>query len=462
MTSPFAPANAAATPIWLVDARSWAATRARLPKEAAAFADAMGFEPRSGRHLVLPGPGGALAGVLVVLDIGHGADRFAPGRLATLLPNGTYRFESADGDMTAEEFAALGWALSAYRFTRYKKPSGDQPRLALSKGLDRARLERIAQAICMARDLINTPTNDMGPDALEAAALALAAQFGARSKTIRGEALLKKNFPLIHAVGRAAAQEPRLVDITWGKASHPKVTLVGKGVCFDTGGLDIKPSSAMLLMKKDMAGAATAMALAQMIMSAKLPVRLRVLLPMVENSIAGDAFRPGDVYPSRKGHSVEIGNTDAEGRLVLADALALGDEESPDLMFVFATLTGAARVALGPDLPPFYTMDDALAGDIASHGARAQDPVWRLPLWDAYDRLLDGKISTLCNVSSGPFAGSITAALFLRRFIEKAKAWAHFDIYGWNPSTKPARPEGGDAQTARLLYGLIEARFGKK
>ena len=462
MTSPFAPANAAATPIWLVDARSWAATRARLPKEAAAFADAMGFEPRSGRHLVLPGPGGALAGVLVVLDIGHGADRFAPGRLATLLPNGTYRFESADGYMTAEEFAALGWALSAYCFTRYKKPSGDQPRLALSKGLDRARLERMAQAICMARDLINTPTNDMGPDALEAAALALAAQFGARSKTIRGEALLKKNFPLIHAVGRAAAQEPRLVDITWGKASHPKVTLVGKGVCFDTGGLDIKPSSAMLLMKKDMAGAATAMALAQMIMSAKLPVRLRVLLPMVENSIAGDAFRPGDVYPSRKGHSVEIGNTDAEGRLVLADALALGDEESPDLMFVFATLTGAARVALGPDLPPFYTMDDALAGDIASHGARAQDPVWRLPLWDPYDRLLDGKISTLCNVSSGPFAGSITAALFLRRFIEKAKAWAHFDIYGWNPSTKPARPEGGDAQTARLLYGLIEARFGKK
>ena len=462
MTAPFAPANAAATPIWLVDSSNCAATCASLPKEAAAFAGAMGFEPKAGRHLVLPGPGGALVGVLFAQDAGHGADRFAAGRLATLLPKGTYRFEGQPGDEEALEFAALGWALSAYRFTRYKKGVSDLPRLALSKGLDRARLERMAEAICMARDLINTPTNDMGPDALEAAALALAERYGAKTKTIRGDALLKKNYPLIHAVGRAAAQAPRLVDMTWGKASHPKVTLVGKGVCFDTGGLDIKPSSAMLLMKKDMAGAATAMALAQMIMSAKLPVRLRVLLPMVENAISGDAFRPGDVYPSRKGHSVEIGNTDAEGRLVLADALALGDEESPELMFVFATLTGAARVALGPDLPPFYTMDDALAGDVASHGTRAQDPVWRLPLWQPYDRLLDGKISTLCNVSSGPFAGSITAALFLRRFIEKAKSWAHFDIYGWNPTTKPARPEGGDAQTARLLYGLLEARFGKK
>ena len=458
MTALFAPANAAATPIWLVDASTWAATRAGLPKEAAAFAEAMGFEPKSGRHLILPGPGGALAGVLFTGDGGQGADRFAAGRLATLLPKGTYRFESAAGDAEAEEFAALGWALSAYRFTRYKKASGDQPRLALSKGLNRARLERMAEAICMARDLINTPTNDMGPDALEAAALALAKSHGAKARTIRGEALLKQNYPLIHAVGRAAAQAPRLVDITWGKPTHPKVTLVGKGVCFDTGGLDIKPSSAMLLMKKDMAGAATAMALAQMIMSAKLPVRLRVLLPMVENAISADAFRPGDVYPSRKGLSVEIGNTDAEGRLVLADALALGDEESPELMFVFATLTGAARVALGPDLPPFYTMDDALAADIASHGTQAQDPVWRLPLWDPYDRLLDGKISTLCNVSSGPFAGSITAALFLRRFIEKAKAWAHFDIYGWNPSTKPARPEGGDAQTQRACSMVSSKR----
>ncbi len=464
MTFRFAPASAtaSATPIWLVDARNWARVRGQLSEDAANFADAMSFELKAGRHLCLPGLGGVLAGVLFAQDSAHGADRFAAGRLATVLPKGTYRFEAWADGQAAEEAAALGWALSAYRFTRYKKGGGDQLRLALSKGLDRVRIERIAEAMFMARDLINTPANDMGPDALEAAALALVEEFGAKAKVIRGAALLKQNYPLIHAVGRAAAQEPRLVDFTWGKASHPKVTLVGKGVCFDTGGLDIKPSSAMLLMKKDMAGAATAMALAQMIMSAKLPVRLRVLLPMVENAVSGDAFRPGDVYPSRKGLTVEIGNTDAEGRLVLADALALGDEESPDLMFVFATLTGAARVALGPDLPPFYTMDDALAGDIAGHGTRAQDPVWRLPLWDAYDRLLDGKIATICNVSSGPFAGSITAALFLRRFIDKAKAWAHFDIYGWNPSTKPARPEGGDAQTARLLYGLIESRYGKK
>ena len=381
----------------------------------------------------------------------------------SLLPKGIYHFElPPEGNKEILEFAALGWALSAYRFTRYKALSQDAPRLVPPRGLDRQRLERMVEAANLARDLINTPTNDMGPDALEHAALSLAKRHAAKARVVRGDKLLKQNFPLIHAVGRAAAQAPRLIDITWGAATHPRVTLVGKGVCFDTGGLDIKPSSAMLLMKKDMAGAATAMALAHMIMSARLPVRLRVLLPVVENAIAGDAFRPGDVYPSRKGHTVEIGNTDAEGRLILADALALGDEETPELMFVFATLTGAARVALGPDLPPFYTMDDALASAIADHGQRVQDPVWRLPLWDPYDALLDGKISTINNVSSGPFAGSITAALFLRRFIDKARAWAHFDIYGWNPGTRPARPEGGDAQTARLLYSLLEERFGRK
>ena len=324
-----------------------------------------------------------------------------------------------------------------------------------------ARVVRMAEGQALARDLVNTPATDMGPDALEAAALALASRHKAKAGVIRGADLLRKNFPLIHAVGRAAARPPRLVDFTWGPVKGPKVTLVGKGVCFDTGGLDLKPSSAMLLMKKDMAGAATALALAHMIMDAKLPVRLRVLLPIVENSVAGDAFRPGDIYPSRKGLTVEIGNTDAEGRLILADALALADEEAPELLFDFATLTGAARVALGPDLPPFYTMDDALAGDIAARGFAAADPVWRLPLWEPYDALLDGKISTINNVSSGPFAGSITAALFLRRFIEKTPSWTHFDIYGWNPSTKPGRPEGGETQTARLLYGLIEHRYGR-
>ena len=465
MSSPFAASNASSVPVWIVDGDTWPAVRAGLPAAAAAFAASSGFEPTAGRHALLPGADGKLSGVLFGQDAAgkRGTDRFLFGKLVAALPKGVYRIENEPpGGVTTLESAALGWALSAYRFTRYKKKPDDLPKLVVPKPVDRARVERIAESIWMARDLINTPTNDMGPDALEAAAISLAEAYKAKVKVIRGDKLLRQNFPLIHAVGRASDQEPRLVDISWGAASHPKVTLVGKGVCFDTGGLDIKPSSAMLLMKKDMAGAATAMALARMIMAAKLPVRLRVLLPMVENAIAGNAFRPGDVYPSRKGHTVEIGNTDAEGRLILADALALGDEEAPDLMFVFATLTGAARVALGPDLPPFYTMDDALADDIAATGTKVQDPVWRLPLWEPYDALLDGKISTINNVSSGPFAGSITAALFLRRFIEKAKAWAHFDIYGWNPSTKPARPEGGDAQTARLLYALIEARYGRK
>ena len=450
------------TPIWFADRENWETVREALPKPAAAFADAMGFEPRAGRHLVLPAADGGLAGVLLGMEgvAARFVDPLAPGRLATILPAGDYAFANAPaGGLAALELATLGWALSAYRFTRYKSSPAKWPRLVVPAGVDMARVLRMAEGHALARDLVNTPANDMGPDALESAALGLARRHQAKAVVIRGGDLLKKNFPLIHAVGRAAARPPRLVDLTWGPVKAPKVTLVGKGVCFDTGGLDLKPSSAMLLMKKDMAGAATAMALAHMIMDAKLLVRLRVLLPIVENSVAGDSFRPGDIYPSRKGLTVEIGNTDAEGRLILADALALADEEAPELLFDFATLTGAARVALGPDLPPFYTMDDALAGDIAARGMADADPVWRLPLWEPYDALLDGKISTINNVSSGPFAGSITAALFLRRFVEKTSSWTHFDIYGWNPSTKPGRPEGGETQTARLLYGLIENRY---
>ena len=460
----FAAPTKDAVPVWFVTKETWPALRDKLPKRQQAFATACGFEPRPGTHALLPDTDGSLAAVLFGLpaEDARGRDPLLAGKLATLLPEGTYRFANEPpGGLSALELATLGWLLAAYRFTRYKPAASARPRLVAPEGLDATRVEQMAEAICTSRDLVNTPTNDMGPDALEAAAMALARQFKAKATVIRGDKLLEQNFPLIHAVGRAGSQAPRLVDFVWGPAKGPKVTLVGKGVCFDTGGLDIKPSSAMLLMKKDMAGAATAMALARMIMAADLPVRLRVLLPIVENSIAGNAFRPGDVYPSRKGHTVEIGNTDAEGRLILADALALGDGESPDLMFVFATLTGAARVALGPDLPPYYTMDEALAQEIAQHGTAVHDPVWRLPLWEPYDSLLDGKISTINNVSSGPFAGSITAALFLRRFIEKAKAWAHFDIYGWNPSTKPGRPEGGEVQTARLLFDLIEARCGR-
>ncbi len=439
-----------AVPIYFVTGENWPQIRADLPASAARFASASQFEPLPGRSLVLPSEDGRIGGVLFGLEKpdARNRDLFLPGRLATILPAGKYRFANAPHDMA---LAALAFLLGSYRFTRYKKAEGELPELVPPNEIDFDRITRIAKAVAFGRDLINTPANDMGPDALEAAALGLAEEFKADATCIRGQELLDKNFPLIHAVGRASDKAPRLVDFVWGASDKPKVTLVGKGVCFDTGGLDIKPEAGMALMKKDMGGAATALALAQMIMEAQLPVRLRVLLPIVENAIAGNAMRPGDIYPSRKGLTVEIGNTDAEGRLILADALALADEEAPELLLDFATLTGAARVALGPDLPPFYTMDETLAEDIAAHATRANDPVWRMPLWDPYDKLLDGKTGNLSNISGGPFAGSITAALFLRRFVEKTKSWVHFDIYAWNPTAKSARPEGGDVQTARSV-----------
>ena len=452
-----------AQPIWFASKESWPKLRDALPAGLRALAEASGFKGEAGRHVVAAADGGK--GVVVVIGVGNDGDErpdpFSAGKLVGLLPEGVYAFANAPSAAgSALEDAALGWLLSAYRFEAYRKPAGKLPVLEMPVGIDVARVQRIAAAVAMGRDLINTPANDMGPEALEAAALAVARRYKAKAGVVRGEALLKQNFPLIHAVGRAGPQAPRLVDFSWGNARAPKVTLVGKGVCFDTGGLDIKPSSAMLMMKKDMAGAATALALAQMIMDAKLDVRLRVLLPIVENSVGSNSFRPGDVYPSRKGITVEIGNTDAEGRLVLADALALADDDRPDLLFDFATLTGAARVALGPDLPPFYSTDDKLAEDIAATGLAISDPVWRLPLWPAYESMLASKIADTNNVSSGPFAGSITAALFLKKFVSAAKAWAHFDIYAWNPSTKPGRPEGAEIQTARLLYALLEKRFG--
>ena len=329
-------------------------------------------------------------------------------------------------------------------------------------GIDAADIMRMAEAASLARDLINTPPNDMGPEELASAAQALATRFGASFNCIVGDDLTRQNFPLIHAVGMASSRAPRLIDLTWGDPDHPKVTLVGKGVCFDSGGLDLKPSSGMLIMKKDMGGAASALALASMIMDAQLPLRLRVIIPIVENAIAGNAFRPGDIYRSRKGLTVEIGNTDAEGRLILADALALADEEEPDLLFDFATLTGAARIALGPDLPPMYSDDDALAAACLEHSRKVHDPIWRMPLWMPYDKQLDGKLSDLVNVSSGPLAGSITAALFLRRFVERAKAWAHFDVYAWTPKPLPGRPEGGEVQVARLLFSMLANGYAQK
>jgi leucyl aminopeptidase len=459
MTTIFASPDAAgAIPIWFVAADTFPKLRDSLDVQGRAFAEAAGFEPTAGRHLLLPGGDGALAGVLFGIEAAKAPkDLFLPGRLPGLLPAGTYRFANAPHDT---RLAALAFALGAYRFTRYRKAENKDVRLALPAGVDRADLVRIVEGVTLARDLVNTPANDMGPAELEAAARTLAERHGATFSSIVGDDLLKQNFPLIHAVGRAADRAPRLIEMTWGDAAAPKVTLVGKGVCFDTGGLDLKPSSAMLIMKKDMGGGAATLALAHMIMDRKLPVRLRVLIPAVENSVSGSAFRPLDVYRSRKGLTVEIGNTDAEGRLVLADALALADEETPDLLVDMGTLTGAARVALGPDLPPFYTDDDALAAELAAHAAAENDPLWRLPLWRPYDVMLDSKVADVNNVSSGSFAGSLTCALFLNRFVEAAKSWLHLDVYAWTPSAKSARPEGGECQAARALYALLCKRYG--
>lgn len=453
--------SAAATAVDFVDKAGWAREKESLPALVAALAAASGFEAKPGSLLIAPAHDGAPPRVFFGVEE-EGAkkrDPFLAGKLAGALPPGLYRL---GGGVADPQTAALAFLLSSYAFSRYVSPKAEKPRLCAPEGVDRARIERIARAVALGRDLVNTPANDMGPEALAEAALALAARHGAQSRVIVGEALLAENFPLIHAVGRAAAQAPRLVEFTHGPADGLKVTLVGKGVCFDSGGLDIKPSSAMALMKKDMGGAATTLALASMLMDSALPLRLRVLLPIVENSISANAFRTSDIYRSRKGLTVEIGNTDAEGRLILADALAYASEDQPDLLFNFATLTGAARVALGPELPPFYTGDDALAEQIAACGRAVNDPVWRLPLWDNYDSGLDGKISDVVSVTSGGFSGSIVAALFLRRFVSDPARWAHFDVYCWNPSTKPGRPEGGEVQSARLLYDLIEKRANER
>jgi leucyl aminopeptidase len=458
MHSAFVAPGGASVPVWFLNTDNWGTVRAQLSATAQRFAESAKFEPKTGQFLLLPSDNGALAGVLFGIEpVDKPAkDRFLPGRLPGLLPSGTYRFANAPHDA---RLAALAFALGSYRFTRYRKAEPNGAKLQIPEGVDGAELSRMAQGVALARDLINTPANEMGPAELEQAARDLAAKHGAGFRSIAGDDLLRQNFPLIHAVGRASPRAPRLVDLTWGDPAHPKITLVGKGVCFDTGGLDIKPDSAMLIMKKDMGGAANVLAAAHMVMDAKLNVRLRVLIPAVENAISGEAFRPLDVYRSRKGITVEIGNTDAEGRLVLADALALADEEAPELIVDMATLTGAARVALGPELSPLYTHDDKLAADFARHAESERDPLWRMPLWRPYESMLDSKTADINNVG-GPMAGSITAALFLSRFVTATQSWAHFDIYAWTPSAKPARPDGGECQVARALYALLKERYG--
>lgn len=460
MPSVFETAPAAsAVPITFVTSSSWDRVQASLPVQAGQFAAASAFAAKPGACLLLPASDGQISQVLFGLEEpgARSLDLFRPGLLPGLLPPGTYRFASAPHD---SRLAALAFALGSYRFTRYRKSDAPEVRLLPPEGIDVAELTRIADAAMLARDLVNTPANDMGPEELAAAAQSLAGSFGASFRCIVGDELKRENLPLIHAVGMASTRAPCLIDFTWGDPAHPKVTLVGKGVCFDSGGLDLKPSSGMLLMKKDMGGAANVLALANMIMAAKLKVRLRVLIPAVENAVSGNAFRPLDVFPSRKGLTVEIGNTDAEGRLVLADALALADEEKPDLLIDLGTLTGAARVALGPDLPPFYTSDESLAQDVARCAAAENDPMWRMPLWPAYDSWLDSKVANLTNAPSGTFAGSITCALFLQRFVEQARSWLHVDVFAWTPSAKPGRPEGGECQAARAIYKLLSERYG--
>ncbi|HEX7074685.1 MAG TPA: leucyl aminopeptidase family protein [Hyphomicrobiaceae bacterium] len=421
----------------------------------------MDFKGAARKHVLLPGEDGAIAGVVLGTGNGQNGDPCGPsallvGQLASSLPPGGYAF--AD-EVEAAEVAAVAWGLGAYRFRRYKSNGGDEPPgLVLPAGADKAAVKHIVEGVWLGRDLINTPASDLGPAEIEAAARSLAERHAASLTVVTGDDLAA-GFPMIHAVGRASVRAPRLIDLVWGAAEAPRVTLVGKGICFDTGGLDVKPASGMLLMKKDMGGAATALALAHMIMALKLPVRLRVLIPAAENSIGGNAFRPGDVLKSRSGKTVEIGNTDAEGRLVLADALTLADEEGPDRLISFATLTGAARVALGPDVPPLYTDDDAFAAELVSAGLSVGDPMWRMPFWNGYERNLDSEVADMNNVSEGSFAGSVTAALFLRRFVRNTKAFAHLDIYGWRPSARPLGPKGGEPHTARAVFEVLRRAY---
>ncbi|MGL4397384.1 MAG: leucyl aminopeptidase family protein [Hyphomicrobium sp.] len=430
-----------------------------LDARAVAWASAQGFSGVAKKSMLLPDADGQLAGVLLGLGDGLSGEPSGPsdmllGGLATSLPARTYRLA---GRVSNSELAALSWGLGSYRFARYRGASRVAPaaQLRWPEGVNRASVRAAVEAVWTGRDLINTPAQDLGPAELEAAARRLAGAHGARIAVITGNELLARNFPMIHAVGRAHTREPRLIDITWGHESARKITLVGKGITFDTGGLDIKPASGMLIMKKDMGGAATALALGHMIMSEGLNCRLRILIPAAENSISGDAFRPGDILTSRAGITVEIGNTDAEGRLVLADALTLADEEQPDAIYCFATLTGAARTALGPDLPAMFSDDDAFAAALMKRSAEIADPVWRLPLWDGYKRHLDSDIADMNNVWDTPFAGAITAALFLRRFVRNARRFTHFDLYGWRSAPRPLGPKGGEPQTARAVMDAL-------
>ncbi len=445
----------AAVPLHRVDAGGLDSWRAALPQRARTAVAAARFKGKAGEIVILPGDGPDDWSVALGVAADDLADPWALASAAARLPAGTYRL--ADGEPGA---AGLGWLLAQHRFSRYRKPEDSEPpRVLLSNDINAVRdAVRVAEAVALARDLVDTPAGDLGPVELAAAVEAQGQLFGATVAVTVGEAL-RDGFPMIHAVGRAAAQAPRLIDLHWGDPAHPKLTIVGKGVTFDSGGLNIKGGAGMALMKKDMGGAAHALALARLVMQADLPVRLRLLIPAVENAIAGNAFRPGDVLGSRKGLTVEIGNTDAEGRLVLADALTLAQEEKPEWLIDFATLTGAARVALGPELPALFANDDGLAEALLAGATAARDPMWRLPLWPGYRDMLKSGIADLNNSAEGGFAGAITAALFLDRFVAPDQKWAHIDTFAWTPAAKPGRPKGGEALGMRAVWQAIGTRF---
>jgi leucyl aminopeptidase len=452
-------AEGAVTPIHPVSEAALEGVLAGQPAGVARHATLAGFKAKAGQVLVAPGEAGDLA----FLGVGEGlaADGMALRALPVKLPAGDYRF-AAPVEGVAPDRVALAWALGAYAYDRYRKtPAEPRARLVVDPAIDLAEVRQIAQACALARDMVNTPANDMGPTQLEMAAREVAEAFGAEIAVVSGDDLLAANYPAVHAVGRAADPKrgPRMIEISWGDIGHPRVALVGKGVVFDTGGLDLKPSAGMRNMKKDMGGAAHALALGRMVMAAGLRVRLSILLPVVENAVSGDAMRPGDVMASRKGLSIEIGNTDAEGRLILADALTRAEELEPELTIDLATLTGAARAALGPQVIPFYTGDDALADEIAAAGVDVGDAVWRMPLWAGYADSIDSDIADLKNdPDAWAQAGSVTAALFLQRFAPKT-AWVHLDIFAWNPRGRPGFSSGAEAQTIRALYAVLKARY---
>ncbi|MBK8899059.1 MAG: leucyl aminopeptidase family protein [Candidatus Competibacteraceae bacterium] len=445
-------------PLIVVAADDFAAWLERQNDFLRGWLRATGFKAKPGRFKLIPSPDGTLKAVVVCIK--RADDLWALGGLPAALPEGAYHLDTAVEAWPLERLA-LGWALGAYQFTRYKKPERPMSQLALDPTCDHDRIQRQAAAVSWVRDLINTPAADMMPEHLAEAMQTLGRQFGASFQQLVGDELLAGNYPIIHAVGRASAHPPRLLDLRWGDPDSPKITLLGKGICFDSGGLDLKPSSAMRWMKKDMGGAATALGLAHLIMSASLPVRLRVLVAAADNAVSGNAFRPGDVLRSRRGSTVEIHNTDAEGRLVLCDALAEAGSERPDVLFDFATLTGAARVALGTDIPALFCNDETLAAGLLAASEQEQDPFWRLPLHEAYRDMLDSKIADLANASDSSYAGAITAALFLQEFVPDGIAWAHFDLMAWNLKTQPGRPEGGEAMAMRAVFAWLERRYGR-